>query len=185
MRNATGENSAGTKLTTWRKTPQVKTVQTTHGDNNVGGMRRGFVPERFETRKRHSARRGFTLIEVLLAVAVLSLGLVAVVGSFGRSLDAMGTAVSAVEATGALEEMLWRVKADPETYLRQGAGSVEGYGDQVRWKIESRPDPHGMQRGDPLHHVWVSVDWSEGGSRRSVGASTLVWLPAVSSGEGG
>jgi general secretion pathway protein I len=130
-------------------------------------------------------RRGFTLIEVLLAVAVLSLGLIAIVGSFGRSLDAMGSAVSAVEATAALEETLWRVKADPEAYLRKGEGSVDGYSDQVRWKVESRPEPHGMQRGDPLQHVWVSVGWNEGGSRRSVGASTLVWLPAVSVGEGG
>jgi general secretion pathway protein I len=160
-------------------------VETIQGKYNAKGARLGLSLARFKVNESHSAKRGFTLIEVLLAVAVLSLGLIAIVGSFGRSLDAMGSAVSAVEATAVLEETLWRVKADPETYLRQGEGSVEGFGDQVRWKVESRPDPFGMQLGDPLQHVWVSVGWDEGGSRRSVGASTLVWTPTVSSGEGG
>jgi prepilin-type N-terminal cleavage/methylation domain-containing protein len=121
--------------------------------------------------------RGFTLIEVLLAVAVMSVGLVAVVGSFGSSLDGLDTAVSASEATYALEETIWRVKADPYGYLKRGEGEVEGYSGAFRWKVEERRLPQGLERGDPLLHVWVSVEWRAEGGHRSIGASTLVWSP--------
>jgi general secretion pathway protein I len=139
---------------------------------NAGPLARAGLPE-----------RGFTLIEVLLAVAVMSVGLVAVVGSFGSSLDAMGTAVSACHATAALEETIWKVKADPYGYLKRGEGEVGGYGGAMRWKVEERPLPRGIERGDPLLHVWVSVAWREEGRRRSIGASTLVWSPPLPGGE--
>ena len=126
-----------------------------------------------------TCRRGFTLVEVLVAVAVLSIGLVAVVGSYSRSLDAMGTAVSAADATAALEEVIWLVKASPEKYLRQGEGHVQGYGGGLYWKVESRPEPQGVRRGDPLQHVWISVRWREGETWRSIGASTLLWSPTA------
>jgi general secretion pathway protein I len=126
-----------------------------------------------------SCRSGFTLVEVLVAVAVLSIGLVAVVGSYNRSLSAMGTAVSAAEATAALEETMWLVKGDPEKYLREGEGPVGGRGGNLYWKVERRPQPQGLSLGDPLQHVWVGVRWREGGTWRSIGASTLVWSPTA------
>lgn len=74
-------------------------------------------PDHFKLEKRMRSSEGFTLLEVLVAVAIFSVGLLALAGIQTRSITANATAhritTGAALAQGALEDLLARDSSDP------------------------------------------------------------------------
>src|SRR5215469_17079 len=127
--------------------------------------------------ERHSA--GFTLIEVLMALAIVGLALRAVAATFSNSLTAHETAADAEAALAVAEEQLALAAASPRP--GSAAGNFAG---RFAWRTTVAPYDDGDKTTDPTHslpalyRVAVSVAWRDGRRSREVALSTLRLGPA-------
>ena len=123
------------------------------------------------------ARResGFTLIEVLVALAIIGLALGALAGVFSQGLEGHETAAAAETALAVAEEQLTLAAATPR------AGAANGvFAGRFAWQTKAAPytDP-GAKAADapsalpPLYRIAVSVAWQDGRRSREVSLSTL------------
>ncbi len=115
-------------------------------------------------------KRGFLLYEVLLALAILSIGLVAVLHCFSTSLRAVGTSQNHFKATLLLEEKLWEVEREKSLTPGIYQGNFPGKG--FKWEVETSPIE---EEGEvSLNAVRVTISWSEGGRKRHIGLTTWI-----------
>ena len=123
---------------------------------------------------RGAGARGFTLLEVVIALAIAALGLVGMfkAGSFG---------LVAVETAGRLDEAVERAQSHLAALGRGGApltvGDTQGDdGDGYRWRLRVAPmatrPPDANGTALSLLEVEASVSWGEGDRRRAVVLTT-------------
>ncbi|MBL8804803.1 MAG: prepilin-type N-terminal cleavage/methylation domain-containing protein [Planctomycetes bacterium] len=137
---------------------------------------------------RSRARRGFTILEVLVAMAILLVGMTAVLGllSFGaamaRSAALKSAAAISVEAIVAdLEETLFPLTQEPGT-TRWIVGEPIAIEDRpvpghagVSYSARAVGDPSDNRAGGPLRYrVEIQVQWTAGGRVRSKTFQTLM-----------
>ena len=99
------------------------------------------------------APKGFTLIEVLVAMTILAVGVLGVLGAFHLSMQAASRAFRVDEAAGLAERELQRAIAVPKESLADKAGTEGRY----TWTV-TITDPPASQR---LKCVTVTVRWLE------------------------
>ena len=121
--------------------------------------------------------RGFTLIEVLVAFAILALTFTALVRIFGSGLTAADWVARERTAILLAQSRLAAVGIETPLTLGESSGeSADGY----RWRVAVEPDT--TATAQPLllllRRVKVVVSWAEGGSDRSVSLATLRLAPA-------
>ncbi len=109
---------------------------------------------------RHIAPTGFTLLEVLVAMAVLSVALVGLLGLYNRSLLLTAQAQRLTTATLLVQEMLSRTQLEGIDATQLGAGDFAdlhpGRYPEFRW--------YRAVRATPLEGLWevrVGVSWGE------------------------
>lgn len=133
-------------------------------------------PARFgpppRARRRTTLCRGFTLVELLVALVILSTGIVLVLQAFQSSLSALGAA-----RDGLLSDMLVRqvlaeaeqeVRSRPAVTLASRAGRFVGEYADFAWQreVQTEPAPAGLPgRIAPAMRLTVSV-WRAGSSAR-------------------
>lgn len=118
---------------------------------------------------------GFTLIEVLVALAIIGLALGALAGIFGVGLTAHETASETEAALAVAEEQLELASATPH------AGTGSGvFANRYAWQTIVAPyrDAAGKAADTPpdllpLYRIAVSVSWHDGNHARAVSLSTL------------
>ena len=107
-------------------------------------------------------------MEVLLAVAILSLGLAAVIHTFSTCLWATGTTHHLTLATLLSQEKLAELKQEGFPSPGMISGSFEDY-PNFTWEIEvNSTEMHG------LVEVRVSIFWRERGSQKEMEVKTLL-----------
>lgn len=116
--------------------------------------------------------RGFTLLECLVAFAVLLLALGLVMPLFGEVLDHSARAAEEAEAASLARAILDRVGVD----LPLADGSREEDEAGFRWRLAIAPygsdeDRQGWPAG--AHRVTVTVAWRAAGRERDLTLSTL------------
>lgn len=122
-----------------------------------------------------SGERGFTLIETLVAFAILALSLTALYAAFGTSLRGLERAGNAEEAALLAESKLEEVRvarAAPEQ-SQSGDFDTKPY----RWILttKSEPaDPNAPVSPIAPRRVVLAVLWNEDGRTRSLSVETLV-----------
>ena len=133
-------------------------------------------------------RSGFSLIEVLIAVVVLSTGIVVVLQGLHSSLSALDGAVDKTRAAMLLHAKLGEAQAaafageDPSTLAT--SGSFQEPFDSYLWRLDvaaaslASGQSGGAGDSGELYEVDATV-WREGG-RRTYASSTLVYRSAVS-----
>lgn len=137
--------------------------------------------------KRPQTRRGFALIEVLVSLAVLGIGLVAVLASILSTLELQRDSAHRVRAGLVLQETLAELASGP--YDGQGRQGVSPDG-RYAWRIEGSPwtvgDASPATVPDSLRSqvfdVEVQVSWTSRRGERSIAARQLVrgpWTMAV------
>lgn len=132
------------------------------------------MPHRNADRSRDA---GFTLIEVLVALAVAGVVLAAIAGVFGSSVTGQETAGNAAAALAVAEAHM----ADAEAAAVLQPGHSTGvFAGRYRWRVVVAPykdadagpvDP--LASTLRLLRIDVTVAWADGNSRRRIALDTL------------
>jgi general secretion pathway protein I len=128
--------------------------------------------------QRRDAQAGYTLIEIIVAFAVLALGLTLLLGTLSGATRQVRQAGDAGRAALHAQSLLAEFGELPQPGTR--AGDLED--GRYRWRLQVAPwnDPaprRGPQRIDPnaarLLHLQLQVEWGDGGPRQRVQLSSL------------
>ncbi|HQT96287.1 MAG: hypothetical protein B7Z62_06030 [Deltaproteobacteria bacterium 37-65-8] len=121
---------------------------------------------------RRLGHKGFTLLEVIVAMALFAAGIVAISRLFTGSLRLSGGArdasAAAIYARQRMEEAL--LAPDPAEGVTQGA-----FGDGYRWKLTTSFVP--PEEENPFDEIRyrVTVTWDDGGERRATELTAGRW----------
>ncbi|QIL21810.1 prepilin-type N-terminal cleavage/methylation domain-containing protein [Thermomonas sp. HDW16] len=124
------------------------------------------------------AQGGYTLIEIIVAFAILALGLTMLLGTLSGATRQVRQAGDAGRAALHAQSLLAEFGELPLPGARDGELEDGRY----RWRLDVEPwnDPaprNGPQRIDPnaarLLHLQLQVEWGEGGPRQRVQLSSL------------
>ena len=142
--------------------------------------------------------RGFTLLEVMLAFALLAFAMGLLIGMLANGLHQVSRAESATEATLYAQSLL-----DPLGTLEPiSPGEKDGYfqGNRYRWRLQITPAPDPAPRVDVitapttevltppvLYNIALDVSWGSGGVGQTLHFATLRarQAPAGTGGTGG
>lgn len=130
------------------------------------------------SRPRTASRAGLTLIEVLLAVALLSAGLVVLLLSTGRCLSVARRAQQYERA----RHLLDLVDVVAPLDLTNEAGTVREGGFEppfadCRWQREISEQEVEDDRAEGLFEIRTRVSWSDGGTESFEETVRLVYAP--------
>ncbi len=113
-------------------------------------------------------RRGFTLIELMAAVAILSLGTSLIQEGLLRSLTLLGRYSHSLKAQAWMDERLWQAEEDT-FYAQEGgggerAGEFTDEGKAYTWSLQSMP----LNGTTALYSFKLIVVWAESGRTLSL-----------------
>lgn len=120
-------------------------------------------------------RDGFALIEVLVALALLSVGIVAVLGAVVTTMELQSDSMLRHRAGLVLRE-----KLDESVWMAPRGGEASGAvtDGRIRWSVHSEPwGDVGAAASNPksrLHRVVVEVEWTGPRRARSIQATQIV-----------
>jgi general secretion pathway protein I len=103
---------------------------------------------------------GFTLLEVMIAVAIISIALVALLGLGNRSIDVNGRLQKITQATLLAQHKMTEIETQPLTAdreLQEEEGIFDPPFEQYRWRVEYEEVPLLTE----VHMVTVSVAWGD------------------------
>ncbi len=125
------------------------------------------------------AARGFTLLEVLIAVALLGLALVPLLGSMNASLNLAYSAKMKTIATLLGRERMTRVELAGFPALGDSNGDFGEQAAAFQWKQSVVEPPAGLDP-DTVREVHLWVTWSEGSTERDYQLTDFIVDPAAS-----
>lgn len=116
---------------------------------------------------------GFTLVEVIVAVAILSIGLGVLLGSISSGLRRTAEAERMADAGSLAQTLIAEVGADTPIRLGESAGEFpNGY----RWRLNMRRSGNARESElSPIiaYEVTADVTWDDGVRERSYTLTTL------------
>ncbi len=140
--------------------------------------------ERCDASPRRASRAGLTLIEVMLALVILGLGMVALVTAAGRCISVARQAKN----YDAARELLARVEVEKPMILEERAEDIAGSGtfdppyEGFSW--ERTVEQEGYEE-DGLWRVVTEVRWTEDQRGKKERVVTLIYWPEEADGGGG
>lgn len=123
-------------------------------------------------RSRNNSK-GFTLVEVLISVVILSTGFVIVAQSLGRTQDALRISQNLVQASQIMEERLSEVEIDLRKSKKLSPSSASGDekfpgGRVFRWAKDVLPYVReDITDETRLNQLDIRVDWKDGAARQN------------------
>lgn len=123
--------------------------------------------------------RGFSLLESLVALAILAVSLGAITSIFATALRAAAEADAITRATLAGESLLSRVGGQIPLAAGVSSGELDG---RLRWRATATPfqGDEGLAAWQmPLRAYWVEIEisWDDAGRHRAVALATLRLTP--------
>ncbi len=110
------------------------------------------------------AAAGFTLLEVMIAVAVLAITLTVLYGSQSQSLSLAAEAKFNTQAAFLLEQKLAELQSGKMDFL-DGEGDFEGENSQFSWSVATEDhgisDPEIFTELNDLKRAKVTIFWKE------------------------
>jgi len=121
---------------------------------------------------RRPGEKGFTLLEVIVAMALFAAGIVMIsrlfTGSLALSGGARDASAAAIYARQRMEEAL--LAPDPAEGVERGA-----FGEGYRWKLETSFVPPGEEKPYDEILYRVTVTWDDGGRERATELTSERW----------
>ena len=134
--------------------------------------------------KRLQKVKGFFLLEVMVAVAILSIGLVVIIESFSLSLRATNSAYNLSTATLLAQKIVSEVRSGEYPDEGETSGDFGEDWPQFRWKLNSVSIPlsdlHPLEdravetEEADLMKVTISVFWKDRGGQRDLKVTTYL-----------
>lgn len=129
--------------------------------------------------KTHRRQRGYTLIEVIVAFAVLALALTLLLGMLSGAARQVRWSADAGRAALHAQSLLDQTGIGES--LQPGRSRGEFEDGRYRWTLDiapfvdpSRPDPGTIQPGTPrLLRLVLSVEWGDAGPRQRLRLQSL------------
>lgn len=116
-------------------------------------------------------KRGFSLIEVILALAILILGLVGVIVLFPVGLRASRQASVLSEETLLAQSRLEEIKTLGYDKINAEEGTYKNF----KWQVEFEEiAPEGIANPSGLRKAIVTIKWNQGGQEKKDSFSTMV-----------
>ena len=119
-------------------------------------------------------KRGFLLFEVMVTVAILSLGLVLVLRSFTVCLGASRLSQNYMQACLLLEEKMAELEMMGTSFaeIEPSSGNFSSPYEQFNWKIEKRALKEEEDLG--LDEVTLNIFWPEARRKESITLTTYL-----------
>lgn len=125
---------------------------------------------------RNAARRGFTLVELAVAVAILVGGIAGILMALGRVLEGAHTALLLTQATALAQTRL--AEADVSARAQPPVPKETGREDRFEWVTTVAPWP--AQR--PWQWRTSTVTWTTHHVARQAELQQVAWAPAGETG---
>jgi prepilin-type N-terminal cleavage/methylation domain-containing protein len=122
---------------------------------------------------RTGNRSGFTLIEVMIATAVLTLGIVFIYQAFFVSLESFGYSLDYLHAAPWIEEKIWQVSNDIERFgflaRIDKAGNFRKKNRSFYWDLAC--DMVAEAPDTDLYKIELKLTWRAGAKTKSISRS--------------
>jgi type II secretion system protein I len=127
---------------------------------------------RSRTRRPRYATAGFTLLEVVVALVIFAVGVLAIIELFSGSLrlseGARDVSAAQVYASQRMEEAL--LSPNPEPGEESGA-----FGEKYRWETRTTWELSGEESPFREVRIRVTIRWDDGAQERSVDLMASRW----------
>ena len=118
--------------------------------------------------------RGFTLIEIMISVAILSFGLILILQGFTHSLNILRISENNLQATLLAEEKMAQLQIDAKNseygFLTDFNGESQIDNIEFRWQTSITPD----EEHEDLNELLTIVSWKEGKRKGTVPVITYL-----------
>lgn len=118
--------------------------------------------------------KGYLLFEVILSVAILSLGLVMLVRCFTTPLKAVKVSENHLKAALLLEEKMEELQTQSQSHSEAESGTFPDYSEKFKWRVETSRDVNASWDNDKLIEAKLTVFWQEGKKERSIHLTSLI-----------
>lgn len=135
------------------------------------------VRKRRFSRSRRHAVAGFTLVEVIVAIAILSLTLTVLLGVMANSIRQTSLAEKMAEAGSLAESLMARLGT--ERPIREGLDAGQ-FANGFRWRLSLQRFGDTADRQQwpvAAYKASVEIRWEDGGGERSFALTTLRLAP--------
>lgn len=114
-------------------------------------------------------KKGFLLLEVLVSVAVITVGLIYIIRSFSISTRAIATSRDYIKAVSLLEEKLWEFE---ETRQIESGEDRDYFRDDRRftWQLSAETEEE-----IPINKTQLKVFWEEKNRKQRLSVTTYLW----------
>jgi len=122
--------------------------------------------------RAHADARGFTLLELLIALAILSIGLTVLLAAFSRGLERGRSDQAEAAARALASSLLSQTMVEPDAAIGETGGASNGY----VWRV--RLEPYGTADDQEAWHglaasVSVTVMWRQSHRSRQITLTSL------------
>ena len=122
-------------------------------------------------------KRGFTLIEIIISIAILSIGLILILQGFTNSLNSLRISENNLEATLIAEDIMSQMqiiaKESQGGILRELNGKSELSGIEFVWDTKLTE----LTEYEDLIEALITISWKEGRRKGAVGVLTYLRIP--------
>lgn len=122
-----------------------------------------------------AAADGFTLLEILVALAILAMSLTVLLGTFSLALDRTAASKTRNRAQALAKTLLLQAEVAPPAEL----GDRTGESQTMRWRVHVSPFGTAEERAawrTQAAEIAVTVWWDDHGRARSLSLQTLTTL---------
>jgi Tfp pilus assembly protein PilV len=116
---------------------------------------------------RRETEQGYLLVEALMATVILSVGIIALLSAFQRSVQVAGLSARHTAALTLIEHKLIAIEEGPS---ESGTGAlVDSLAAAQGFEVNMEP----VDIEGPLDEITITVSWEDAGRRSAVSLTTL------------